>query len=364
MKTVFLLFAVCCTAVLIFFSSCEDDPAPPIDLADISGVYKGDELRIFLNGEEYSSPDEEVGLALPSMVSGDTKGGDVSSGEKMLLQLLPLWPNFRVYPVVDEFKLILMEVEAVSTTEEVNLRGSYTDASQYVLEVEGCYRDGVLMLNLTYTTNVQDITGNAFVFDFTEEAIDLSQLNPTITSVEYDGEQIPVYDFVRDAMMPVVALISERLGGSLRIEFLPDGSANVGIKKRSGNSFFPIIGKHGYRFHYPNWGYLFSDTEGATWVAEAVEAYQLRNVSPLYGWHARDKYFISVFYGQTRDSDLLLTVESPTMCRFRKFLSPWLDYFGNGNGLSVEETKRCRMVSSMIYNKQIELICLRGIKQC
>lgn len=35
-------------------------------------------------------------------------------------------------------------------------------------------------------------------------------------------------------------------------------------------NFTPVIGRHGYRFHRSNWGYLFADTEGATWMSELI----------------------------------------------------------------------------------------------
>lgn len=363
-KLHYLFFILCGITHLISFSSCGDDEAPPpIDLESISKVYKGDELRIFLNGEEYSSPGEEVGLALASLFPDHAKDGDVSSGQKMLLKLLPLWPNVRVYPILDDFETILMEVEAISSSDEVHLKGHYTDAPQYTLGMEGYYRDNVLTLNLTYTTDISGVTGSTFIFDFSKESIDLLQLHPIIKFVEYDGQQIPVEEFVRDAMTPVLEVIGKQLGGPLQIAFFPDGSTKVGIKAQGKDTFTPMIGKHGYRFHLANWGYLFADTQGAVWMDKTVEDRELIDISPLYAWYARDKHFISVFYGCNRDSDLLFTIEAPAMCQFRNFLSPWLDVFGNGRVMSKEETEKCRMVLNMIYDKQIELICLRGTKQ-
>lgn len=352
---------LCAVIHLFLFSSCEKEDPMPIDLESICKEYKGDELRIFLNGEEYSSSEEAVKLALSSPMLQNTDGTD-ASGNKMQLTLLPLWPNLRVYPYINNFELLLIEVEAISSPDEVLLKGIYTDAPQYTLEVEGSYREGVLTLNLTYMTNIPNITGHAFIFDFSIQSIDLTYLNPKIRTVEYDGQQIPIEEFVRDTMSPILKLIGERLGGSLRIEFFPDGSTDVSIVDRETGRSTPVVGKHGYRFHDSSWGYLFADTEGVTWMSDRVEAWHYVDLTPLYGWRARDKYFVSVFYDY-RQSKMLFTIEAPAMSQFRNFLSPWLDSFGNGQGISKEETAKGHMITNMIYNKEIQLICMGGSKE-
>lgn len=371
MRTLFYFLIVACICLFLFSSCSTDEVVVPIELESISKLYKGDELRIFLNGEEYSSPNEEVRLALPSLVSKDMKNEDVSVGEKMLMELLPIWPNIRDFSISsNEFENILVEVETVSTPEEVCLKGSYTDAMQYyTLDVEGYCRDGILTLYLNYTTKISYITGNAFTFDFSKESIDLSHLKPKIENVEYDGQLIPVEEFVRNAMAPVFETIGRRLGGSLRIEFLSDGSTNVSIKMQGEDTYTPVIGKHGYCFHRSCWGYLFADTEGASWMNELVTGTSLWGVSPLYGWRARDKYFISVYYSLNGDLDLLMTLETPEMFQFRFFLAPWIDRFGTyidnypfNTELSKEETFKSVHVINMMYDKQIELVCLKGIR--
>lgn len=370
-KLYYCVIVLCYVAQFISFSSCSDDETVPIDLESISKVYKGEELRIFLNGEEYSSSNEEVGLGLPSMVSGNTKNGDSSSSEKMLLEILPLWPNIRDFSVSsNEFENLLIEVDAISTPEKVLLKGSYTDFTRYTLDVEGDCTDGVLTLNLTYTTNISKITGSAFVFNFDKESIDLSKLSPTIDFVEYDGRQMPVQEFVRDAMTPVFETIGKLLGGPLRIEFFSDGSTSVSIKAEGENVFTPVIGQHGYRFHRSNWGYLFADTEGATWMSELITRIPFDSISPLYGWRARNKYFMSVYYNLNWEYDLLMTLETPEMFQFSYFLSPWLDHFGITKDdypikteLSKEETLKCVHVINMQFKKQIKLICIKGVRE-
>jgi hypothetical protein len=236
------------------------------------------------------------------------------------------------------------------------------------LNVEGSCRDGILTLNLTYETYVEGITENAYLFNFDKESIDLVSLQAKVEFVTYKDQQIPVKEFVRDAMTPVVETIGKRLGGSLRIGFFPDGSTEVSIGKQGTGGFTPVVGKHGYYIHHQNNGYLFADTEGASWINKAVLLSTLRGASSLYGWYARDKHFIPLFYSFGRDISkpdekyMMIALEDPTMTRFGSFFSFWLDCFGNNVSLSEEETEKCGMVLRMLNNEEISFIGLMGTK--
>lgn len=132
-------------------------------------------------------------------------------------------------------------------------------------------------------------------------------------------------------------------------------------------NFTPVIGRHGYRFHRSNWGYLFADTEGATWMSELIAKMPFGGIGPLYGWRARDKYFVPVFYALNWEMDLLMTLETPEMFQFMYFLSPWLNHFGTTKDdypveteLSKEETLKCVRMLNIQADNQIRLICIKG----
>ena len=54
-----------------------------------------------------------------------------------------------------DWKAIIFDIDAVATSNEVHLSGSFSDAPYYLLELEGIVRDGVLTVHLTYTEHVE-----------------------------------------------------------------------------------------------------------------------------------------------------------------------------------------------------------------
>lgn len=360
------IFYVCFAffPLLLQLYSCSDDEAPPIDLTTISKVYRGDELKIFFNGVEYSSEGEEAALALPSLVGMDDPN-EVweGEGEKILLEILPLWPEIYYDSNGNQWENITFEVDAISTADEVRFTGSYSDAPRYyLLEVEGTVRDEVMTIHLTYTEQVRDITGNTFVFHFNEASLDFNKLRPKNPTVEFGGQQIPAEDFIRDALTPVLKVIRESLGGDLQVEFLPDGSTNVSVLPTDGGPATAVPGWHGYRIHDSQYGYLCSDYEGALWFTERLENVSEYPYGELYSWSARDTtFFLAVYYQINYDSDLWLALKDLYWYSLRDFLYSWQTAIGNKT-LSETELEKVEKVITMISADDIDMVFIRGEK--
>ena len=360
-KTIFYVWCVLFPLLLQLYS-CSEDEAPPIDLATISKVYRGDELKIFFNGVEYSSEDEAVALTVPSLVGWDNPDevwqGD---GEKMLLEILPLWPEVLYESTTEIAKNPIIEVDAISTPDEVRFTGSYSDSPNfYLLEVEGIVQHDVLTIHLTYTEHTEKVTGNTFLFRFDASSLDFPMLHSKVLMIEYGGQQIPVKDFVRDALTPVLRIIGERLEGDLQVEFLEDGSTRLCILSEDGTVVTEVPGWHGYRLHN-EWGYLCSDIEGGSWLFERIcNVKSSFLLGELYGWCIRNLGFISVFYKVNYDSALWISLESPTWRGFEYFLAPWLEMFASY--LTEEEKDKAWIVSNMISAGELDIIFIRGEK--
>ncbi len=358
MKTnyLFLLLLSC------FIISCENEEPPAIELDSISKIYEGENLQIFLNGEEYKREGEKVALFLPENPTTKNEG----TSEKMIIEMLPLFPEVRQDKNDNTLYLNpVFEVTSIATDKEVSFEGNYSNSPQYNLNLKGIWKEEKLMLNLTYTTEVKGLTGNAFVFNLDKESIDLSQLNPRIETIEYGGEQIPIKDFIIDAMAPFVQLVKKQLGGPLRIEFFPDGSTELSIKKEGENTFTPIPGKHGYRIHETNWGYLSSDIDGAKYMKPLLEGGEYVGNSTLYAWGSTDEKFVSIYYNFNQEGDLILSMEEPMRFAFDKFLNYSLQWFGriqNYRDITEEEVDKANKATQMIGN-EINLICFRAEKQ-
>lgn len=256
------------------------------------------------------------------------------------------------------------------------MKGSYTNSDKYTLDVEGSWRDGVLTLQLIYAENVPSLTGNAYIFDFSKESIDLTYLNPKVYEIEHDGQWIPIKEFVRDAMAPFYRTIRNRLGGPVRIEFFPDGSMQIGVKAEGESTFTPVVGKHKYFYHERRtsiyWGFLSADVEGAKWMTKAILG-GFWSVPYLFYSCVMDsdKYF-APFHFQERpkeEKSLLMTYEEPSMTRFRySFYSLVLFHYGTEDAddeprdMSYEETRKCLKVADLLSKKDIQFIYLRGVK--
>ena len=358
-KTIFYVWCFLFPLLLQLYS-CSEDEAPPIDLTTISKVYRGDELKIFFNGMEYSSEDEAVALTVPSLVGRDNPDevwqGD---GEKMLLQILPLWPEVR-YDEEADWKAIIFDIDAVATSNEVHLSGSFSDAPYYLLELEGIVRDGVLTVHLTYTEHVDRVTGNMFVFHFDTTSLDFSMLNPRISVVEYNGEQIPTETFIRETLAPLLSVMRERVGGDLQVEFLPDGSSNVSVLSPNDGTVKPVPGWHGYRMHEGEYGYFCSDLEGGSWITERLLRTEYPCGSDLYCWAYRNLFFISISYQINYDSDLLISLENPYNYNLDWLLSASAVLLRHD--LSDEEIEKCEMLALMIQDDTLKRIFIRGEK--
>ena len=356
------IFYVCFAffPLLLQLYSCSEDEAPPIDLTTISKEYQEDALKIFFNGVEYSREGEVVALVLPSMIGVDSSDEIwQGKGEKMLLEILPFWPEINND---NQWNSVIFEVDAISTPDEVRFTGSYSDAPDYyLLKVEGIVRDEVMTIHLTYTEQVNRITGNTYVFRFDESSLDFMRLYPKYPTVEFDGQQIPTEDFIRDALTPVLEVIRESLHGDLQVEFLPDGSTNVSVLSTDEGSATIIPGWHGYRIHSNQYGFLCSDYEGASWFSKRLVDRDEPYVGGLYTMWIDTLYFFGVYYDMNDDSDLLLALEDLYWNDLHTFLYSWQTHIGDKT-LSETELEKVERVITMISRDEIDMVLIRGEK--
>lgn len=347
-------------ACSLFMTSCEkEDVPPPIDLNTLCKTYESNELRLFLNGVEYTSSEEQVAIIFPHTLKSETKY-HTNEGQ-MLLEILPIFPEIR-YSFNDAMYINpIVIVDVVSTSKEITLRGNYADSEYYNLNIEGSYKNEVLTLNLTYNTYRPNITGQAFIFDLTDESIDLSKLHPTKELIEYEGIQYPIREFVLDAISPILSNLREQFGGAMRIKFFEDGSTQIGIKKENSSEYTDIPGKHGYFFHETEWGYLSADAKGMEYLAPILDGTTNILMSDFYAWRARQTYFASVHFSLTDNNDLLMTMEEPLMFAFNKYISSY--WQKNKKLLSESEIDKMLLLSSLFDKGQINLILFRGTKE-
>lgn len=368
MRCIYLLMTMGYLFTLSLLIACHsDDISPSIDLNTLCKTFEGDELRLYLNGEEYSSITEKAVLIYPEMLEDKNKY-PINSGQ-MLLEILPIFPE-TIFKITDEaYTNLIFAVDVTTTSEKVILKGVYNQSQYYTVDLNGEYSNEILTLYLTYKTKRDKITSQAFVFDLTRESIDLSQLFPKKEYVEYKGFQYPIRNFILDAISPVIKSIRNRIGGSVRIKFHENGSIQIGVKGDGELDFTDIPGKHGYYFHESDWGYLSVDTVGLKYLSPILDGKKFGYRSEFYSWRARQIYFAPIYLTFNDNDDLLITLEEPLMFAFGKYINTYAQRFhdsfntGDNNMLSDEEVEKLCIVSSLLLNKEIDFILFRGIKE-
>lgn len=352
------ILVLCSVAYISILGACEndaDETSPLIDIQGICGTYAYEQVKMTFNGDEILSSGEVTLALIPSATSKSENR--TTAKEKMLLEIPPLWPNVRDNYMQPVFENIIIEVDAVSSSEQVTFTGVVTQPI-YKLTVEGAYKEGELTLNLNYSTTYSMI-GNTYIFDFSKESLNMGMLNPNVEFVEWEGIQVPVREFVTDAIAPVFEVIGKRLGGALCIEFFSDGHCYLGIKSQVPDTTVPVPGNHGYRYFGNDFGYLMSDNEGAMWVSKTVsDGFTLNNA--IYTSRVGNFYFMPVFFSKgNSDNKLLFALGNPVGNCFQNFLFDWLDTLGTTE-LAVEELAKANKVAMMLNNKTIQYIRLIG----
>ena|GEM_PF-3429238 len=354
MKTnyLFLLLLSC------FIISCENEE-PPISLDKLQGVYTGESRSVLLNGEEYTTDTEGIGIGFNPDYSMPAK-----EDGKMILELLAIWPPYE--------KSIIIEMQTVATSSEVMMKGNLSDSPYYQLDAEAIWKEGQVNVNLNYQSTDERVSGKTFILRLDEASLDLSRLYPKQKTVEYMGENINTEEFVKDAFMPIVKVLSRELGNEIKLEMREDGSMEVSVKKEGSNNFTPIPGKHRHWLHGENFGYFVSDYEGAAWLHKILQENEYISIA-LSGTflHAARNYTqnaIPILY-YFDDGDLIFCNDNePGGWLFYKFLTLWTDSNRISTtgvyGLTDEEINKINVLSDLIFKNIVRgNIYIRAEKQ-
>ena len=178
-----------------FMTSCEkEDVPPPIDLNTLCKTFQGQQLHLYVNGVEYFGHTVAFAHSKTTVVENNSS--------TMFLGISPLWPNVRNYTSSEEYdyEWIEMPVSVEATFNEVFFQGILPIYEKnIVIDTEGYWKNDTLSINVIYRANIDGITDNTFIFDFTDESINLDFLHPNSNFIEYDGERIPTKEFAKEA---------------------------------------------------------------------------------------------------------------------------------------------------------------------
>ena len=360
MKRIYLLMTMGYLFTLSLLTACHsDDVSPPIDLNTLCKTFEGDELRLYLNGEEQYG--RSVAFALDKAEESD----------KMLLGISPLWPNVRNYiDLENDYDNIQLKIKASSDTEKVTFVSEPAIYSYYTLATEGVWSKDSLMLSLNYKTRNENLAEKSYLFDFSDESINLEHLETVMQTVDYEGLQIPIREFVADAMKIILKVWRQHFDEGLRMTFHTNGDMDMHLK--SNKTYIPIPGKYGHRLHTAEYGFLLSDIEGVV-IFNKLLGYSDNPFNIFDGlcWKLGNDYFLSFRYLFCEDgSNLYLSIGTRHFLHASNFFSIWTGrnvypIEETVRGLSIEETNKVRKLSSLISNKEIigTQIFLRGMKE-
>lgn len=187
----------------------------------------------------------------------------------------------------------------------------------------------------------------------------MGMLNPSVETVEWEGSQVPVGEFVTDAIEPVLEAIGRRLGGSFYLEVLSDASVQAGVKSYETNDFVPIPGKLGFRNLNGGFGYLVADYDGALWLFQVVLG-DFSVSSTMFASIGGNLHFVPVFFVDGRSAnELRIAFDTPLGTSFCRFLFQWLENLGEIE-LSVEEIEKAHRLALLLQDKKIKYIHLLG----
>lgn len=267
-----------------FIISCNNEVPPNINLEELCGTYTGDTRIVRLNGEEFLTDISPVKVLFNIPENGEG-----------IMEFSHLWPKPQTLTPFDSRHI---EIQTATTPTEVILKGNYSDLPYYTMGVEGKWIEGILEVDLNYKSTDERLVGNTFIVRMNEDALDFSRLYPSSSTVEFDGQQIPIEDFVRNAMSPIFRALSKNLGAEIKFVMKEDGSMEISTNKIGSNNFTNIPGKHRHWLHSDNHGYFEADYEGASWLLKLLhEDDFISDTSPIFGDRiGSTQYFASILY--------------------------------------------------------------------
>lgn len=345
MKTFIKNLLLCMGITLV---GCENDKSA--DWSNLCGQFNGNNLEVSYRNKVYTSSESNVmnvDIWMP-----EATGRALDSDTLQLNLKCPLFPNENDF---------LFKVVPSHTSRGTMLNGVYMGCN-YELQLEGFHNNEKLELQLTYKSTNDKLVGNSYLFHFNTEAIDTRMSGSII--FDYKGEEQSISPFLHEALAPMLDVMAQRFGKSVRMTFLEDGMLQLEAKQASGDTFIPIAGLHGFCLHSTHHtGFIYSDDEGASYVSEKVGDNQVGNkyyTSHLYVVDGLYKY-IPIFYGII-DSDLVIYFYADG---YRKLYSTFLDEWvqSNASNLSDEQQAKINKLVSLYNEGWNGMIGFRGIQE-
>lgn len=334
---------------LLFLSciiiSCNTDELPPIKLESLRGTYMGETRIVHFNGKEYLTHEEIISIGFPADFGMSEKGDGT-----MIMELFPIWPeSATLNPFLNTMKIAM---KTIATSSDVILTGNYSDSPFYSLTAEAKWTEENLIVDLDYKSTDERLLGNTFIIRMNENALDFSRLYPSSNTVEFDGEQIPIEDFVKEAMSPIFRALSKNLGAEIKLVMKEDGSMDISAKKEGSNSFTNIPGEHRHWLHSENHGYFEADYEGASWLHKILQENEYTNIalSGTFETATREytQNFAPILY-YFDDGDLVYSNQNWDGWLFEKYLATLLNsYRLSENGLYEMTLEERGKISTLI----------------
>lgn len=352
---IFIACAMCCISTLGACGNDENETPVSIDIQGICGVYTPQQVEMTLNGED-TPAFGGVSLIMEPLASNSKD--EMEGSQTMQLKLPPLWPNLATVNVQPVFDNITLYVGASASPEEVVLEGM-SKQPEHELVVKGVYKEGILNLDLTYSITSSMLVGKKFLFEFGRQSLDFGFLNPSLSSIEWKGSQIPVEEFVSDAITPILDAIGRRLGGSLCVELVPEASVHLSIKPEGAGDVITIPGKHGLCNPNNGFAYFVTDQDGASWLAEKIMGSSFFKYNLFFSSINDYFYFVPVFYVKNVQDELKLAFDTPVNSYFYGLLFEWLEN-AEATELSSEEVEKAYKLVQLLQDEAVRFIRLTG----
>ncbi len=333
------------------FISCSDDDVPPVDLRTLCQLIPSKQVKLTMNGEVINDAGD-VAFTFPDLQLPEQEVFE----SKMLMEVFPLWPNSSL---PSSLKNTYFDIDATSSPDRIIFTGKVQDVALYDLNVEGCYENDTLKLNLNYQAGATDLIGNTYDIQLNTDAL-VFQLGIKYEVVDWNGEQIPTEEFIRESLKPIFSHFVEKTGyDAVRITFMEDGTMKLSFRDSQNKTFVPASGHYAYRFHDYSFGYFEVGQEEALLFSKAFLPYSSSLPNGLFWFTNRNNAFIPVYYQSYTGGNLLMTLYSKGYSVFQRFLSEWTMNISDDS----EEVRRMRKVSSLFYDENVKGLIMVNLEK-
>lgn len=333
-----LLWGLCVTTLL----SCSDDE-PSIDLRTICRLIPGEKVKMTLNGEAIGQPGD-VAFAFPDLQLPEKETFE----SKMLLEMISLWPGHKASTLGENFYL---EVDAQSTPDRILFAGKAMEGKPYDLEVEGHYENDELTLNLSYRSGAKRLTGHTYELEMNADAFILDFIHSQQNDIEWNGERVPIKEFLRESLKPIFSQYVSRTGNdAARITFLEEGGMELSFRDSRTHTFTPAPGHYAHRFNGVV-GWLEAGQDEAFDFCKDFMPLSVSQMLPngLFWCTKRDKAYIPIYYQEREDEMWMTLYLEGADYILSRFIADWTADISDES----DATMRLRAIHSLLSGKYI-----------